>query len=889
MITKCEVVDGIAFALMPNGGFFETDLTFSRISDSLYPTVWSIRELCNPSATLFTPTCYVSHNLTALVYVLSNGRYKYGRNKSPMELLGEELQRLPRVVVARLFRSHSLSFRALWDRFVWNCLESIEDPRIDYDRGGMAFMVNMVLDIHPEWTLGKESELLFLAAFTGQLALVNRLLARGARPMNHLRWGKTALSKASSVGAQTCFKAMIESHNVNAFDVEGYPTKLMSSAPSVGGSINWVCDIKVFTSSFSLFLCYVFRIFDSSREPWLRVDGLEVVNSKEERVLHTLDIFLDAGADVDSSFPVALCGLYYFRELYDRDCKWLPSCLDVVFYLCNPIFQRIQSRSKKDHGTLLTRSGTCDAATKGALALKVYLSQRMEHLEQKQYLELVLLEQFFLRRSEGSVLAFRSTSEAKVSRTLIDLGVTIDSKNLGIDTNYLSLVVCILSVKKFGLNEDLLYLVDHFLHKELRLSSRVLADCVEREGIDILEAIARTNNDFCVSDFRALGGLALLQAAKSGNYEAVAWLLKMGADINSEVDEGSCATILGHLLTYSFKIPMIQHLINMGAKLRYRISDDNCYPLFEMAVLRLKVDEVLLNLPREELKRITPAQWNVLLRKLATLNLKKRPDALELFKRLLRQFYVPSAGPILGTLISAGATRELIQELLNRGADVNEWPHRTSPLQKATRNKRFGLAYWLIELGADINNPQSVERPMASTLYTACMLYVNSDQEQRKRKDIILFLLSQGADVNGNTDSDESRNFLPLYTCASTGDVEIAAILLQNGAKPNSISSFTEPKTALDVAAGSGRLDMVQLLLKVGGLSVETGLSGYDGAIQSATNSGYGAVAELIKRHVCHNEQQFELCPELRRNHQAIIICLQEAVKNTRAQGGRRR
>lgn len=873
MITKCEVVNGIAFALMANDGFFETDLAFLRISDSLYPTFWTILEPYISIRALSSTTNCASYKVTALVYVLSNGLYWEGWHGFLMSCLGEELQRLPQGVVARLFRSHSLSFRALWDRF-------IRDSSTSNGSEGATFVVTMLLDIYPEWTLGKRNGLIIHAIITGQLTLVNKLLARGARPVYSQRWGETAISKPSPVGPRSGVKALTESHNVKAFDVDGYTITQMP----MGQFIN-VCESKtVDATTFSLFLSYMFKNLDLSKRSLLRSDGLEVINSKEERLLHTLEMFLDAGADVDWSFPFAFCGLYHFRELFDEGCKWLPSCLDAAFYLCNPIFQRIRSRSKKDHDAVLTRSGTSNAAAKGAIALEAYLRPRIEPLEQKQYLELALLEQFFLQPSDGIILPFRSTSQARVSRTLIELGATINSKHVDKYANSLHWRVCILSARKFGLNEDLVYLIDHFL-QELSLSSSDLADCVEQEGTEILEAIARADKESCI-DFGAVGGSALLKAARFENYEAVAWLLQMGADINSEVDEGSkCATIIGHLLRGTPDITMFQHLINQGVKLRYRILDETCYPLFEVTILRFKDDEFLSNFPQEEMKNITVAQWNILLRKLAALPLTKIPEALELFRKLLRQFYVASAGPILATIISAGATRELIQELLDWGVDVNEYSYPFSPLQRAIMSRRFDLAYWLIELGADVNNAQSVERPMRSTLHTACTLNVNSNKYQREKKKFILFLISQGADVDGNTDGEEIRSYRPLCACAFAGDIDIATLLLQHRAYPNSISAEFRPETALDVAASSGKLDMVQLLLKVGGLSVEPGSSGYEGAIKKASRYGYGAVAELIKRHISHNEQQFELCAELRRKHQILIGRLEEAVRRMRAQG----
>lgn len=120
----------------------------------------------------------------------------------------------------------------------------------------------------------------------------------------------------------------------------------------------------------------------------------------------------------------------------------------------------------------------------------------------------------------------------------------------------------------------------------------------------------------------------------------------------------------------------------------------------------------------------------------------------------------------------------------------------------------------------------------------------------------------------------------PLSCCVVEGDIEAATLLLQSRANPNSVIfsiGWQQPTTALDTAAYHGRLDVTQLLLKVGGLSARPGTTGYEGSIMIATEEGHAAVAELIRQHTCLNEEQFKEDPGLCATHQLMVSHLKES------------
>ncbi|ROV98689.1 hypothetical protein VMCG_06778 [Cytospora schulzeri] len=94
----------------------------------------------------------------------------------------------------------------------------------------------------------------------------------------------------------------------------------------------------------------------------------------------------------------------------------------------------------------------------------------------------------------------------------------------------------------------------------------------------------------------------------------------------------------------------------------------------------------------------------------------------------------------------------------------------------------------------------------------------------------------------------------PLQMAARQGALETAVLLLRCGADVNAPASIgnrerRESYSALDEAAGAGRLDMAKLLLNVDALSHVQGDTGYDGAIRFAEEQSHFAVAELIRQH----------------------------------------
>ena len=178
-------------------------------------------------------------------------------------------------------------------------------------------------------------------------------------------------------------------------------------------------------------------------------------------------------------------------------------------------------------------------------------------------------------------------------------------------------------------------------------------------------------------------------------------------------------------------------------------------------------------------------------------------------------------GTVLEETVGSGNLRR-VQDLLNRGADVNvapsEFGHKT-PLQWALYYGHEKILTLLIEAGADINAPVS---PYSGR--TALQ-----EASARGNLDHVRMLLQKGADVNAPP--SEQYGFTALQGASIRGHFAVAVLLLHAGANINGIPSRIGGRTALEGAAENGRLDIVHLLLEN-----DNGMEGFYGRCEKAAN-----------------------------------------------------
>ncbi|KAJ8133323.1 hypothetical protein O1611_g291 [Lasiodiplodia mahajangana] len=194
------------------------------------------------------------------------------------------------------------------------------------------------------------------------------------------------------------------------------------------------------------------------------------------------------------------------------------------------------------------------------------------------------------------------------------------------------------------------------------------------------------------------------------------------------------------------------------------------------------------------------------------------------------------------------------------GAGALAGAHFPYPLCEAIRYGRWPIAAKLLERGANADHP--VEEFCVTPLVAACMSVYTPIE-------FIVFLIERGARIDEIPDrtcippylapckgTDDFGWYTPLSCAASSGNLNVASLLLGKGANVNATcrSYGRNEWTALDAAASKGRLDMVQLLLGMGGLSADRGTTGVDGAIRAATEEGHYGVAEFLQQRRQSNE-----------------------------------
>lgn len=446
------------------------------------------------------------------------------------------------------------------------------------------------------------------------------------------------------------------------------------------------------------------------------------------------------------------------------------------------------------------------------------------------------------------------------------------------------------SVEEYGLSEDLQVIMEHLSQEQFPIPSDFVADQVKQGGagrLEMLESWGILNRHGMTS----IGTEALLTAARFENYEAVTWLLQAGVDVNAQITIGhQTSTVIGSCFKIGSEgarkvsLGMCQYLVNSGAELRLRHSDETCYDLLRTALFYSGQAEdwatfdFFQRFPNE-LERITRKQWNELIRRMTSYGHWPRRQRVDwtFFEYLLDQYFTREEGPILTGAIVADCPPKIISLLLEHGADVDEDdPLVETPLSAAIMVRRFDVARQLIRLEADMDGSRE---DWPSALCNACFLESSSTAEQHEKLDLIRFMIANGADVNG-TSRSHTISSSPLQVCAESGDLDVASLLLQHQADPNVLvwhfrrsEMRSEPVcwTALDTAVASSRLDLTQLLLKSGALSGEPGSTGYDGALEQARSRGFSTIELLICRHISQNEEQFEQCPALRVHHQAMM------------------
>ncbi|CAI6099072.1 unnamed protein product, partial [Clonostachys chloroleuca] len=358
-------------------------------------------------------------------------------------------------------------------------------------------------------------------------------------------------------------------------------------------------------------------------------------------------------------------------------------------------------------------------------------------------------------------------------------------------------------------------------------------------------------------EFKSLDGRTLNCAAAAGNLEATQWLLDAGVDLLLQHGAKLPVDIRGNSLARLLHCALQMYLGWQGTYPRVRRdSSGNLYLGMIKVILALGPD---MRQPHAGDPDLLEACF------IHCPELGDETECCLAAFELLLEHGAPITPSALATAIGLGGRPDLINQLIHTGLDVHSYATERrkvrldlerrswamnqafSPVQAAVYRNNPKQITLLLEKGADINQPAFNDRGVTA-LQAACQIE-EQPGERGTRLRMVKFLLELGADADGPP--AQKNGFSALQIAASKRDLEIALILLHRGADPNTLGTadWRAGLTALDFAAERGRLDMLQLLLTVGGRSGSPGRSGVDGAVELARKKRYYAIVKYLEAH----------------------------------------
>ncbi|KUJ11878.1 ankyrin [Mollisia scopiformis] len=132
--------------------------------------------------------------------------------------------------------------------------------------------------------------------------------------------------------------------------------------------------------------------------------------------------------------------------------------------------------------------------------------------------------------------------------------------------------------------------------------------------------------------------------------------------------------------------------------------------------------------------------------------------------------------PVLSTAIIKGMPRDIIPYLLTHVVNPNARTNTHEPLIYLALDRGKDIVALLIRAGADVNARSTIHHLGSSLLQLAIL-----KQNQPGMQDIVELIIEHGADIKYRN----SERRTALYYAVQSGNVHIAAYLLDHGANPN--------------------------------------------------------------------------------------------------------
>ena len=166
---------------------------------------------------------------------------------------------------------------------------------------------------------------------------------------------------------------------------------------------------------------------------------------------------------------------------------------------------------------------------------------------------------------------------------------------------------------------------------------------------------------------------------------------------------------------------------------------------------------------------------------------------------------------------------EAVKNLIEKGYIIDEKSKEGfTALMIASSNKQYDMASYLLTLGASPNAITPINDKEEANVNTFGWIGMCKDEDtfsgltplflaaKAGASDIILLLLSKGADINSTTGGGASA----LYIACQAGNIEAVKVLLESKANLDILTDFGW--SPLFVAAYKGYSDIVMLLLEAG-------------------------------------------------------------------------
>ncbi|KAK9780440.1 hypothetical protein SCAR479_02555 [Seiridium cardinale] len=334
-------------------------------------------------------------------------------------------------------------------------------------------------------------------------------------------------------------------------------------------------------------------------------------------------------------------------------------------------------------------------------------------------------------------------------------------------------------------------------------------------------------------------------------------------------------------------------------------------PLYDLLRRRRKVDPLYIDPVFENTALALAAYWNVPEELLISLLEQPYPEALSLMPE--RLLWTNARGLRVGCIdqISMDVSKELRKDKtlawsVWRGCD--DWT--VSPLFLAVKGRNYKAISEMIAQGysPDENTVKAAithiaDPDMLELIMCSCK-YIHHGQEQQGFRDgltalrvavignnrhAVTFLLRQDVDVNAwsysenlypertvlqaalealrlqddegliqqlleagadpNAPAHFDRGYTALQIAAGQGRIALAQKLIDFGADVNAPRAVMAGLTCLEKAADMGRLDMVQYLLNAGAATNGKGKIQYIRSLKLALSKGHAAISQILRQH----------------------------------------